>query len=144
VTTIPPAPIRPGPGRIAAIILLGPMIGTIAVFTAPILFDPPPGDLFSGPEFFVAIMSFGYMFGILPSSLAAFAYARAAPQLIGFWLRLVGCVFIGAFCGAFGVLPPIWLFAGEFTFDLSFMMLSAGAGAVALPVIALPFGRAAS
>lgn len=142
MTTIPLAPIRPGPGRIAAIALLGPMVGTAIVVGLPILIDPPaPPGLFGDGEILPVILTFGYMFGILPASLAAFVYSRAAPQRVGFWWRLVGCVFIGAFCGAFGVLPPIWLFAGEVVLDAAFMLLSALAGAVALPLTALPFSR---
>jgi len=141
VTTIPPAPARPGPGRLAAIALLGPLVGTAIVVGLSVLSDPPAPGLFGDGELLPVIVTFGYMLGILPSSLAAFVYSRAAPQLVGFWWRLVGCIFIGACCGAFGVLPPVWLFAGAFVFDAAFMLLSALAGAVALPLTALPFSR---
>lgn len=141
----PDIPRRPGRGRIAAIALLGPPFGTAIVVLVAFIADPPPVDLFSdGGEMVSLLIGFGYFFGILPSVLAALLYSCATPQLATFWWRLLGCVFIGGFSGMFGVLVPVWIMARDFVFEPSFMLLAAMAGAVALPLTALPFSRPAS
>lgn len=144
MSTAPDHPIRPSRGRIAAIAFLGPVVGTLAVYLLPFVFDPPAGGPSEAGAMVVLLFVFGYLFGILPSGLAALLYFRAAPQLATFWWRLIGCIFIGAFCGAVGVLLPIWIFARAFVFEPSFMALAAIAGAFALPLTALPFSRPAS
>ncbi len=140
----PDTPMRPSTGRIVAIALLGPLVGTLAVFLLPYIIDPPAGGPSESGAMITMLFIFGYMFGILPSSMAAFVYWLAAPRLTTFWVRLFACILIGALCGAFGVLPPIWIFAGGFVLELSFMPLAAIAGAVALPLLALPYRKALS
>lgn len=130
--------------RIFIIIAFGPVVGTLVVFSLPYIIDPPAGGPSDSGAMITMLFIFGYMFGILPSSMAAFVYWLAAPRLTTFWGRLVACIVIGALCGAFGVLPPIWFFAGGFVLELSFMPLAAIAGAVALPLLALPYRKALS
>lgn len=139
----PDTPIRPGAGRILAIALLGPLVGTTIIVLVSFIIEPPPENLLGGGEMVILLAAFGYLFGILPSSLAAFLYARTAPRLTTIWRRLVGCIFIGFFCGALGVLAPVWIMARDFVFEPSFMLLSGIAGAIALPLTALPFARGA-
>ncbi len=137
----PETPIRPSTGRVVAIALIGPLVGTLAVFLLPFIIDPPAGGPSEPFAMAVLLFVFGYMFGILPSSMAAFVYWLAAPRLTTFWVRLFACILIGALCGAFGVLPPIWIFAGGFVLELSFMPLAAIAGVVAHPLLALPYSN---
>lgn len=135
----PDTPIRPSGGRIAVIALLGPLVGTLAVFLLPFIIDPPAGGPSEPFAMAVLLFVFGYMFGILPSALAALGYFLSAPRLTTFWRRLLACVVIGALCGAFGVILPISIFAREIILDPAFMALAAVAGAFALPLTALPF-----
>jgi hypothetical protein len=130
---------RPSGARIAAIALLGPLVGTLAIFLLPFIIDPPAGGPSEPAAMVTVLLVFGYMFGILPSALAAFVYFLAAPRLTVFWGRLPACIFIGALCGALGVILPISIFAREIILDPAFMSLAAIAGAFALPLTALPF-----
>jgi len=130
---------RPSGGRVAAIAFLGPLVGTLAIFLLPFIIDPPAGGPSEPAAMVTLLFVFGYMFGILPSALAAFVYFLASPRLTSFWWRLPACVIIGAFCGALGVILPISIFAREIILDPAFMALSAIAGAFALPLTALPF-----
>lgn len=136
---MPDASIRPSQGRILAIALLGPLVGTLAIFLLPYIIDPPAGVSSESGAMVMLLFIFGYLFGILPSSLAAFVYSRAAPRLAGFRRRLFGCIAIGALCGMFGVIVPVTILAREINLDPSFMLLAAIAGAFALPLTALPF-----
>lgn len=130
---------RPSGARVAAIAFLGPLVGTLAVFLLPFISDPPAGGPSEPAAMVVVLFVFGYMFGILPSALAAFVYFLAAPRLTVFWWRLLACMLIGALCGALGVILPISIFAREIILDPAFMSLAAIAGAFALPLTALPF-----
>jgi len=139
VTSALASPVRPSSGRIAAIALLGPLVGTVMVFFLPVLLDPPSVDPASALEFLWMLVGFGYLFGLVPAALSATVYFWAAPAFSTSWRRVLGCALIGAACGGLGVLLPIWVFAGDLVIEPPFMLLAAAAGAAALPVTALSF-----
>lgn len=137
---------RPAPSRQSnsmghwiVIVLLGPFVGTLAIVLLPFVIDPPAGGLSEMGPMLGVLFTFGYIFGIVPSSLSALVYSRAAPRLTTFWSRLIGCIMIGALCGGLGVIVPIWILARSFVIDPNFMLMAALAGAFALPLTALPF-----
>ena len=135
----PTNPIRPGWGRVAAILALGPPIGTAALFLAQSIIDQPPpfvaSELLSAALF---LLSFGYLFGLLPAASGALAYSHFYSRLTTRWRQFFACVGIGAVSGGIGVLLPVWVFAGSIIYEPQFMALSAIAGAVALPLTAMP------
>jgi hypothetical protein len=131
--------IRPSPGRIVAIILLGPIIGSIAVFIVPFIVDPPADDGAMAIRFLPFLFFFGYLFGLLPSAMAGFAYSRLYARLGSGWLRWLQCALIGGLCGAIFTHPLVWMFAGGPVFEPPMLVMGGIAGAFALPLTALTF-----
>ena len=135
----PAIPIRPGKGRIAAIALLGPLVGTVVVFAYLSLVNAPGEISQPASVMFGFLLFYGYMFGLIPSIIAAAAYAFAYPRLFSRWRQLLACLVIGALSGAIGVWLTISIFANAFVLEPVFMAVAALAGAIALPVTALAF-----
>ncbi len=134
-------PIRPSAGRIVAIIFLGPIIGTIAVFIVPFIVDPPADDGAMAVRFLLFLLFFGYLFGLVPSAIAGFAYSSLYGRLSTSWVRWLQCALIGALCGGLFVHPLVWMFASSLIFEPGMMVMGALAGGFALPLTALTFRR---
>lgn len=144
MSVAPNHPIRPTPGRIAAIVACGPAIGTAALFLTQAILKPPPelptGDVLPTALF---LLGFGYMFGLLAAALSAAGYSHFYRHCTTRWRQFFICLAIGAVSGGIGVLLPMWMFAGSMLYEPGFMALSAIAGAVALPLAAMPFSKVA-
>lgn len=134
---------RPGRGRMAAIILLGPLAGALAFAGLPMAFDPPAGGVGEIGQMSLFVILFGYILGIVPSTLAAVSYWAAYPVLQRWpWpMLLLACLAIGAISGAVGVAFTMSMFERQLSVTPGLIAAGAWAGAAALPLTALPFRR---
>ncbi|KKC35377.1 hypothetical protein WH87_17580 [Devosia epidermidihirudinis] len=129
--------------RVLAIAILGPLVGTLVLLAMMMTLDASPPALPDLLHYLPIFVVFGWLFGLVPSSLSAFLYRRTAPRIDGLWQRVLACVLIGFVCGALAIWPAVWIFSGRISGDLVFAVQAGLCGAVALAVIALPFsGRA--
>lgn len=133
----------PGKGRLAAIVLLGPLVGAIALVTPTMIAEPPPGGSSDLIELGIMIVFFSYILGLVPAMLAATAYALAYPRLsrLGWMNHLLVCLLIGAIGGALGVVLSISAMERQFSVAPQFLAVGAFAGATALAVTASAFRK---
>lgn len=134
----------PGKGRLAAIVLLGPLVGAIAIGAPAMLTEPPPpGDSSFMLDMTVMVLFFSYILGLVPAMIAATAYSVAYPRLsrLGWLVHLLACLFIGAICGALGVVLSISAMERQFSFAPQFLAAGAFAGSTALAVTASAFRK---
>lgn len=143
MTDTPASMDRPGGARLAAIVFLGPLVGTILGVGGLFLADPPDARFLADPEFSLVIFSFGYLFGLLPAMLAAFAYWAIHPMVKHWGLaKMVPfCLALGAICGAVGIIIVVSSFENRLTLAMPITALGAWAGAIALVATALPFRK---
>ena len=135
----------PGKGRLAAIVLLGPLVGAIALAGPAMLAEPPPGEARDMIEMTVMIVFFSYILGLVPAVLAATVYAMVYPRLsrLGWLGHLLACLAIGAICGGLGVALSISALERQFSVAPQLLAAGARAGATALVVTALPLRKRA-
>ena len=134
----------PGKGRLAAIVLLGPLVGAIAIVAPAMLTEPPPpGDSSFVRDMTVMVLFFSYILGLVPAMLAATAYSLAYPGLSrSNWLvHLLACLSIGATSGAFGVVLSVSAMERQFAFAPQLLAVGAFAGATALAVTGSAFRK---
>ena len=136
---------QPGPskGRLTAIVLLGPLVGAIAIGAPAMLTEPPPGDSSFVRDMTVMVPFFSYILGLVPAMLAATAYSLAYPGLSrSNWLvHLLACLSIGATSGAFGVVLSVSAMERQFAFAPQLLAVGAFAGATALAVTGSAFRK---
>ncbi|SMQ59347.1 hypothetical protein SAMN06295905_0216 [Devosia lucknowensis] len=139
----PASAVRPGNGRIAAIVLLGPLVGAICLFIATVLVEPLPGGSFEPVELVIFILASAYMFGLIPSVLAATVYWVVEPiWRVWSWPRLVlAYLVIGAVCGALGVFLSISALERQPIVNEQIILIGALCGALSLVATALPFRK---
>ena len=97
MTELPASIVRPGRGRLTAIVLLGPLAGAIALVVAQAFFGTPAvsaSEIAGMAAFFVG---FSYILGLVSAILAAFIYWLVYPALARrSWPLLLGaCLAIG-------------------------------------------------
>ncbi|WEJ32570.1 hypothetical protein [Devosia sp. SD17-2] len=134
---------RPSGTRLAAIVFLGPLVGTILGVGGLFLADPPDEVFLADPEFSLVILSFGYLFGLVPAMLAAFAYWAVYPA-VSHWspAKLIPlCLGLGAISGVLGIIIVVSTFENRLTVAMPITALGAWAGAIALTATALPFRK---
>lgn len=127
--------------RWLVIVLIGPFVGTLAVFLVGLVLGGSPG----GPEdtlfVFLMIVFFGWMIGLLPAIMAAILW-RMVPHDAPFPFRVAATLGIGAVCGLVGSVPGLVLLIGEVRdIPVQSFLLMAFAGAVGLAATALPGAR---
>lgn len=127
--------------RWMAIVLLGPLVGSAALFVLAAVLEPPPGGLEDMGFLFAMVLFFGWMVGLLPAIMAAALWCMLPPDL-SFGLRALASLVIGSVCGLVGSVPGLALFGGGLSGApfWSFVLL-AFAGAVGLAATALPGTR---
>jgi len=132
---------RLGLWRWPVIVVAGPLIGTRIMLVLMLVLSPArdPASLWLGlVEITPTALGFGYAAGLLPAIAAAILWAGMVPAHLAFPRTLVMALFIGALCGGVLVLPVATLFVDFTKVGALPFILSAGAGAVALAVTALP------
>lgn len=132
---------RPAFRRWPAIVFLGPLAGTTAVFGVALLLDGLPGGLDDTFQVFALVLFFGELIGLLPAALAALMWERV-PSGLPFHHRLIASLVIGAFCGLTGsLLAILLLFDGLSGIRFETFAIFAFAGATGLSLTALPGTR---
>ncbi|MBJ3784836.1 hypothetical protein [Devosia sediminis] len=141
MTDTPASVPRPGKGRLAAIVLLGPLVGAFALVAPQFILDTPSvyPEEYAGVAAF--LVTFSYLLGFVPAVLAAIVYWLAYPRIHSMpWpLFLLACLLIGALCGALGVTLTTSAFERQVIFAFPIVAMGALVGAVALAVTAMPF-----
>ena len=137
----PASAVRPGRGRLAAIILLGPLAGAFALVAPQLVLDRPavyPEEFGGMTAFFVV---FSYILGLVPAILAAVTYWAIYPRLHAWrWPALLpACLAIGAICGSVGVALTVSVLDRQLAIAPALIATGAWVGAAALALTALPF-----
>lgn len=140
--------VRPGWARIALIALASPFVGMIFALVVPtilgvsLLYGWSPHILTSLGENAGSLLFDGYLLGVSPAAIGTILYVWVSSAISSIGKHLGACVAIGAVSGGLGVQIPLALFPDKFfMFEPSVGFLSVVGGALALPVLAVPFGR---
>ncbi|WP_338722527.1 hypothetical protein [Devosia sp. XK-2] len=140
--------VRPGKARLALIVAVGPMVGIIFALVLPVIVGM---QVLFGWSYSIwvslwgaagALLSGAYLLGIVPALVGAFVYRWVSPVIGSVWQHVGACLAIGALCGGLGAQLPIALFSEKFfMFEPTAGFLSALGGALALPILAMPYSR---
>lgn len=127
--------------RFYAIILLGPLVGSLFLASMGLIIDQPqPG--FDLVTYLWLITAFGFMLGLVPASIAALVYRHVYPRLTTTLHRVIGAILIGFLCASLGLLLQMGLLSQTPSPIAPVMVVLVGiTGSVALIAFGVPWRR---
>ncbi|AEQ53916.1 hypothetical protein KKY_3935 [Pelagibacterium halotolerans B2] len=127
--------------RFAAIVLLGPIVGTLVVIAAVLVTDPPFAAFDDEALVLPLALGMGWALGLLPAILAAIGWRLALRHARIGQHRLLASLAIGGATGLIGGVPGAIAIFGTAGIFPAGLLLMALAGAFALAATALPWSK---
>jgi MFS family permease len=126
--------------RFLTVLLAGPLLGTLLFITAILI----PGWQFEAgalPFDLLQMLAIGYLFGLTPSGIAGACAALFATRFAGRRAQYIAAIPLGALAGVAGMFVVVLQLQATDYFGLPFYLISALAGALALPACTWLFDR---